>query len=301
LRVEPRRDFLDVRAFVGAEARARSPRARPHRLGGALAWLALVPPVFVALATADAASAPVRRVAGFLAAGLLVLLALHSVLKRVRGVRATVLRLLQRLAPARGLVVPVRLHAGASVLAACAVLVHAGTRPVAGVAGVLLWGFWLLFASGLVGGALYALLPRRLARITREGALPEDRDAQRLELERALFQALSGKNDAVQVLARVVLLPYAARPFGSLLLLLSGRSRREEEAGLRKGVERLLGGRPSARLEEATPLLSAAVALRALGAERLGEALLRSFVPVHLSLSTSVILLLGLHVLGALP
>jgi len=297
-RADPARDFVDVRAILGAGSKPVVAGAKPRGVGRFLARAALVPPLFAAVALAGEAPTLVRLVAGIVGGVLTIALAAHSALKRVASVRAFVHRVLRPLAAGRGFVTVTRVHAGTGVLAASAVLLHAGVSMPAGVAGALALGFWLLTLSGAAGALLYALLPPRLARLTRAGVLPEDRASERAELDRALFFALSGKNDAVQALARSVLLPYGHAPFGPLALLLSGRSRADEVAAIRARIATLLGGRASTRLAEAEPALEAAVALRALAAERFGEALLRAFVPVHALLAALVVVLLALHVIG---
>jgi len=298
-RADPARDFAEMRVLLGVRSVPVDGAPKARGVGRYLVRAALVPPLLAAVALSGQASAPLRLIAGIVAGVLTLGLAAHSALKRVSSLRALVRRFLGPLGVGRGLLPVVQVHAGTGVLAASAVLLHAGFAIPSGVAGALALGFWLLSLSGIAGALLYALLPPRLSRLTRVGALPEDRAAERAELDRALYTALSGKNDAVQALARSVLLPYGRAPLGPLALLFSGRSRADEAAALRARIATILDGRASARLAGAEPALEASVALRALAAERFGEALLRAFVPLHALLAVFVVVLLALHVLGA--
>jgi Fe-S-cluster-containing dehydrogenase component len=297
LRVEPTRDFVDVRALLG-RPRPELEASASRRPISALARAALVPPLFAAALVSGSASPSLRFWAGIAAGFLTLLLALHAAVKRSTKLRGATRRWLGCLGKVRGLAPAVELHAGVGVVAASTVLIHTGPRIPSGVAGTLALGFWLLAASGITGAALYALLPPRLARLARGGGLPEDRDRELADLERSLFSSLSGSNEVVQALARSLILPYAARWLGPLSLLVLGRSRSEEEARLAARLRAVLGGHESARLAGTKELVRLAVQLRALGAERLGEAVLRAFVPVHAVLAASVLALLALHVFG---
>jgi hypothetical protein len=184
------------------------------------------------------------------------------------------------------------------VLALFCVLAHAGFSLPSGTAGALAAAFWLVAASGIGGAVAYRALPRRLARLERKGALPEDRAREREDLERALFAGVSAQNAAVKELARRVLAPYTNARLGAVALVLSGRALAEEERALTRRIAALLGGRKSERLGELDRLVELAVALRALGARRLLELTLSAWLPLHALGAALLVVLLVLHAVG---
>jgi Fe-S-cluster-containing dehydrogenase component/CRP-like cAMP-binding protein len=293
-RVAPAEEFTELRVALGGKPREQ-PSARSV-VGPWLARAAVLPPLAVALALLEHASGSVRFAAGIAGGVLLVLLAAHAVVKRVPSARELVGTWLRRALGARASLRPlVDLHATLGVLSLAFVLVHTGGRLGAGAAALLALSFWLVAGTGILGGALYVLLPRRLARLE-PGSEPRPEAA---ELDRRFFAALSGGNDAVRAVARVFLIPHARGVSGALALLVSRRGPEDEARMLAARVNAALGGRTSARLENLESLVAAAVAIRAARAARLGRAVLAAFVPAHLVLALLLVVLLVVHVVGA--
>lgn len=294
VRVEPARDFAEVRVALGASS-AQKIQAK-SRLGPWLARAAALPPVAVALSVADRATASTRLAAGVTGAVLLAVLVAHAVVKRVPAARALLGKLLRRLVGERASLAPVvGWHTALGVLSIAAIVIHTGGRLGAGVAGALTLSYWLLVGTGLLGAALYLIVPRRLSRLE-PGPDPAPDAA---ELDRRLFAALSGGNEAVKALAKSFLIPHEESTLGAVSLLLSGRGPEDEARALTAKVTSALEGRASARLGGLAPLVERTVAIRAARAARLGRRLLGSFVPVHLVLAVLLVALLVVHVLGA--
>jgi Fe-S-cluster-containing dehydrogenase component/CRP-like cAMP-binding protein len=293
-RVEPARDFVELRLALG---RPGDRRGATSRIGPWLARAATLPVLAVALSLVGHADAPTRLGAGIAGGVLLLLLSAHAMVKRVPAVRVLAGRALSRVFRKRVSLRPlVALHATMSVLAVAAIVVHTGGRLGTGVARALTLSFALLVGTGVVGGAAYLLVPRRLARLEPEAEPTPDA----AELERRLFSALSGGNDATRALARIFLLPHAASVFGALRLLFSARDPAAERRSLSARVTLSLGGRASTRLSNLDSLVEAAVAIRAARAARFGRTLLGVFVPVHLLLALFLFAALAVHVAGAL-
>ena len=155
--------------------------------------------------------------------------------------------------------------------------------------------FW---ASALAGGLTalaYRAIPRRLARIERTAALPEDFAAARRDLLDRLYREVSGKSELVKKVMEKVLLPYARSPLGPAALLLSGRSLREEERALRARIDALLEGRGGERLAGLATLIRVVVELRALPAQRWLLRALRAGLPLHILMFGVALALLVLH------
>ena len=294
LRAEPARDLVEVRSVLGTERVEPNAGAR-RRFVPPLAALAFVPPL-VALARLGHELSGFRFATGVLSGLACCLLALHSLVKRIRRVRDWS----RRVAPlgAGGLRRAVGFHSLTGALALLLVGSHAGLSVPRGTAGALCIAFWVVALSGGFGALVYRALPPRLARLERRGSLPEDRLAEREELRQSLFDGVSAQNAAVKELARRVLVPYAGAFGGALALVLSGRALAEEEAALERRIETLLGGRRSERLGELGKLVRIAVGLRALRARRLLELLLGAWLPVHAAGVVLLLALLTLHVLG---
>jgi hypothetical protein len=225
------------------------------------------------------------------------LLAAHTIVKRVPSARVAAGRVLSWLLRERVSLQPiVGLHATLGVLSLAAILVHTGGRVGTGVVGVLALSYFLLVGTGAIGSALYLLVPRRLARLEPEpGPTPDA-----AELDRRLFSALSGGNDATRALSQSFLIPHARSTLGALTLLFSGRDPADDARALSARVMHSLGGKASDRLSNLDSLVAASVAIRAARAARFGRALLGAFVPLHLLLSLFLIALLAVHVVGAL-
>jgi Fe-S-cluster-containing dehydrogenase component len=301
-RLDPGRDVVEVRAAVGRKAGARRvPGARPRQQVGRLVALGLVPP-FVALEQALPVRAGhgARFAFGVIGAALVLLLLSHAVVKRVASVRRRARRALARSGAISTVAPFVGLHVASGSVAAACVFLHSGFRVPPGVAGALALSFWGVTASGAIGALVYRLLPARLSRIERRTGLPEDEAEEREALFDRLHAAVSGANPAKKELVGRILLPYGRALFGMLSLAVSGRSLAAEEARLVARVDRVLGGRRSERLSGIDELVRAAVEMRALGARRILRFLLRVWLPFHLLGSVLLVVLLGLHVLGAL-
>jgi hypothetical protein len=188
----------------------------------------------------------------------------------------------------------ISLHIGLGVLTAAAVLGHAGLRVPASPSGSLHAAFWAVTLLGGLAAVVYRLVPRRLARIERVGALPEDLPAQREGLVDALYRQASGRSARVKAMLAEVLVPYAHAAGGSLRLLLSGRSLAQEEDRLERIVKARDPGAENDRgLHE---LVRIVVELRAWPIRRVLARLLVAFVPLHVVLTGVLVALLVLHV-----
>jgi Fe-S-cluster-containing dehydrogenase component len=302
VRLDPARDIVEVRAALGKKAPGLRPgRPRPRPLVRALVLLGLVPP-FVALERTlpGAAGDGVRLATGVFAAFLVLVLAAHAVVKRVGRVRRWARRALSRSGAVSTVAPFVTFHALTGGLAAACVFLHAGLAAPRGLLGALAVSFWSVAASGIFGAVVYRILPERLSRIERRSGLPEDEREEREALLDRLHAAVSGANAVKKQLVRRLLLPYAATWVGTLSLVLRGRTLGAEEAALGARLERVLGGRKSERLAGNKELVRTAVEMRALRARRWLRVLLRAWLPFHLLLSAVVLVLLALHVAGAL-
>jgi Fe-S-cluster-containing dehydrogenase component len=299
-RADPERDLVELGSVLGRERRRR-PATPPERGASRLIVVAALVPPCVALAASGGAAPSERHelFTGTLAGLCCLLLVGHGLLKRLAPARAWIVER-AKAGKGRGMAPFVRVHLLSGLVAAAAVVAHAGLTPGQGVAGALVLTFWGLALSGGLGAAAYRGLPARLTRLERQGGLPEDRPLELEALEQRLYGSLSAQDRAAKELARRVLLPYARAWHGPLALVASGRSLREEEGALAARVARLLEGRKSERLASSATLVEAAVALRALGARRLLETALGAWLPLHVVLSVLLVVLLVVHAVGAL-
>ena len=190
-------------------------------------------------------------------------------------------------------------HLVVGALAPACALAHAGARMPASPGGALVLALALTCLLGAAGALAYRALPRRLTRLERRGALPEDLPAERDALVSRLYREVSGTGDAVKAAAAHIVLPYARAPLGGLALALSGRSLGDEEARIRRRIDDALAGR-GRRLDGLQPILRTAVELRALTARRLLTAALRAWLPLHIVAGAVVLALLLLHAATAL-
>ena len=264
-RIEPSAAFAELGA---ASAAVMPPRAA--------AW-----PWIAGAAIASAGGAPLASALGRLGSGvaagvLFAALAGYAIAKR-------------RLRPRRGARALFVGHAALGLFAVGVVFGHAGAG-LAGVSGALTVAFALAVVTGIFGAVAGAVLPRRLTRIERTSALPEELAALPKAIDERIFGALSGTGEGVKRAFVDTLAPYQRAPLGPLLLLVSGRSLREEEAELGK----------RAGVREATPLVRLVVEHRAVRAQRILTAVLRGWLVPHLAATTAAILLLVLHVVAAL-
>ena len=200
--------------------------------------------------------------------------------------------------PVRSVVRPqLTAHLAIGLVTAGLALAHApwprSGRPTLG--GALHLVFWATALAGGLTALAYRLVPRRLARIERTAALPEDFAAARRELVDRLYREVSGKSELVKKIVEKILLPYARSPLGPLALLLSGRRLREEERALRARIDRVLEGRGAERLAGLSELVRLVVELRALPAQRWLLQVLRAGLPVHVITFGIATTLLVLH------
>jgi hypothetical protein len=166
---------------------------------------------------------------------------------------------------------------------------------------------WATLGLGTFGAAAYALVPPRLTKLERGGALPEDLARERELLLDRLQRELSGKSAVVKQLAAERLIPWARAPLGWLALLASGRDLGAAREQLRRRVETWLppelrrdGAHPLARAEALAgldQLLRTCVELRALPARRLLTATLRAWLTPHVLLTGALLVALCAHVL----
>ncbi len=168
-------------------------------------------------------------------------------------------------------------------------------RPTAGSA---------LFAALAIGGlsgillaALYAIVPRALARVERAPLLPEDFRGEREALEGRLFRAMSGKSELVKAVCEKVVIPYVRATFGWAALLAARHDLRAEQRVLRARIDQKLEGRGKEKLSGIDEICRVAVELRALPAQRVLLLSLRAPLPLHLASLGVALALLVIHVL----
>jgi len=316
-RLDPKRDFGEVRTILGLPPEPGKPPRRRSPLASAKA-------VAVALAIAGvgaalrwhAVSAPVPGrglpyAAGIVAALGCLGLAAHAWLKRSRSVlararsRESAARRAARDADAApSLVQKLTLsvladaHVVLGLSVVVAVAVHAGARAGHGATSVLALSFWLTAVSGAVGALAYRFVPRRLSRLERKALLPEDLGREREALFDRLHRESSGQSELVKAIVEKLLVPYARSPWGPVALVASGRDLRAEERAVRRRVDRVLEGRGGERLSGLDALVRTVVELRALGARRAMQSALRFWLPLHILSTALVLALLALHVWG---
>jgi hypothetical protein len=208
-------------------------------------------------------------------------------------------------------------HLALGALACGAVLAHVGTgRLGTDAGGALALAMACALATGALGAALQALVPRRLARLERNVVLPEELSARADELDERLFSHLSGKNELVKTLYARLLRPYRLSRVGVAALVLTGRTLRDEERHLRARVDALLVGptsddprsaskgrpKPRAQLAEKTrgidELVRVVVEHRAVRAQRVLAAVVRGWVPLHVAAAAVSLALLVAHVVA---
>ena len=310
-RLNPAEEVADVRAiFAGPSGpRAASAASKGAREGASL----LVPGAAIAsiglgfsgiVVQARGHLVPGRGLglaAGVLAgAGMLALLA-YAIPKR--GVKRWMKRRdgdAKADKPASVVRPQLRWHLAAGLVTAGLALAHAPLTGRAGSGTALLWALAITSIAGGLAAIAYRLLPPRLARIERAAALPEDFSRARAELRDRLYREASGKSDLVKKILEKILLPYARRPLGSIALVASGRSLKEEEASLAARIDEVLEGRGKERLAGLSSLVRLVVEMRALPAQRLLLALLRAWLPVHVATFGVATAMLVLHVIFAL-
>ena len=317
LRINPAEEVADVRDLLGGARRAAA-RATTGQGGGAVLAGSAVAALGIGFAGVVMHGRGLWRpgqgaawAAGAAAAVGCALLLLYAVPKR--GVRFWMRRKdgaraaeagaagqagVEDRPAVRSVVRPqLRAHLAIGLVTAGLALAHApwprSGRPTLG--GALHLVFWATAIAGGLTALAYRLVPRRLARIERTAALPEDFAAGRRELVDRLYREVSGKSDLVKKVVEKILLPYARSPLGPIALLLSGRRLREEERALRARIDRVLEGRGAERLAGLSELIRLVVELRALPAQRWLLRSLRAGLPVHVITFGIAVALLVLH------
>lgn len=309
LRLDPQRDVAEVAEVLGDRSPAAA-RTRPLDLGAAIVALGLGACVAAGLVGARRHAlglwSPERGLgwwAGVVAAIAILLATLHPIPKRVL---ALWLRRRPRRrsddAPAQGrprtrvkAFVRAHLVIGATVIAAA--IGHAGVRPPAGPAGALAWAVWLTCALGIIGALAYRVVPARLTRIERDGALPEELPGRRRALLDRFYRAATGTDPLVKSLVDRVLVPHARAPLGGLWLVVVGRTLADEEARIHRRIATMLAGRGGDRLAGLPELVRLSVELRAAGARRALTWVLRAFLPLHVIATGACTALLVGHIL----
>jgi Fe-S-cluster-containing hydrogenase component 2 len=308
-RLNPAEEIEDLRALFRPDARAgKTPVARGRRFlvpGAALAASGIaVAGVTLQVRGLWGPNRGAGLVAGVLAGtGMLALLAYALPKRRIRGwmrPRAEAARALETANRVESKMRPrLEAHLALGLVTLGLASAHAVPRAGGGPGSALLFGLVATSFAGAWTALAYRLVPSRLARIERVPALPEDFARAKDELDERLYAGASGKSDLVKKLLEKILLPYARRPSGPLLLLASGRTLREEEAALAARVDAVLEGRGKERLAGLAELTRIVVELRALPAQRICLLTLRVGLPLHIVSFVLALALLALHVATA--
>ncbi len=311
LRVDPSRDFAEVLAlFPGREPAPANKATKRSAAFGLLRPL----PIFFGLSVAGvgaglhaggqlSASSGVGLAFGWFSLGLVLALFVYGVQKRryrnmpkrARGARAEASDPAPMPMTTRA---SFRLHVWLGFAALGAVALHAGVSLPTSAHTYVGAVFWCSSLLGVLGYAAYKLLPPILTRMERKGLLPEDFSRERLRLMDRLFRATSGKSEAIKLLVRRVLLPYARAPWGALLLAASGRTLRQEEARLNQQLFDMLGEKASAHAADIAELTRTVVEIRALPARRILTFVLRAVLPAHVLTLGLLCVFLAVHLLS---
>ncbi|XXT14263.1 cyclic nucleotide-binding domain-containing protein [Sorangium sp. So ce429] len=313
-RVNPAEEIADVRDLLGGARREQARSAGQRSDAALLAGSAIAAAGLGAAGLSAHAHGGARPGdgaawwAGVAAAAGIALLLLYAVPKR--AARRVWMRPRRRdgaaeeadAAPVRSRLRPqLSGHLAIGLVTAGLALAHApwprSGRPTLGAA--LHLAFWATAAAGAFTALAYRLAPRRLARIERTAALPEDFAAARRELLDRFYREVSGRSDLVKKIVEKVLVPYLKSPLGPLALLASGRGLREEERALRARIDAALEGRGAERLAGLAELIRIAVELRALPAQRALLGALRGGLPAHIITFGVAAALLVLHAITA--
>lgn len=286
-RVDPSAAMAELRVGRRSYARARSglPRRR-----NAWPWVVAASLVALAVTRLPVSTRDGRLVSGSLVGLMLLALLGYAAVKRLRG------RMPPAAANARAHAIA---HLATGVLAAGVAAWHAGSRIHANLAG----GLWLAFVAASATGGLaataYAMLPRVLARVERRAELSEDLSSRAKDLAERAFGALTGRSEATKAAYARWLAPYAGAWLGGPCLIFAGRSLRDEERRLRTEIGRAIGARIG-HLDGIDDLIRLAVERRAVSAQRLLQAALRTVVPVHVVWVAVTAVLLLAHVASVL-
>lgn len=287
-RVVPSEVMIDVDALVSARASGAFPR---RRAGWPWISAAALVAIGVAVGLRDAS----RLSSGLGVGALLAILLSYPLVrrlglgrKRIGGAPPTARRSHARLHYVG--------HVALGLVAAAMVVAHTRLHAPANVAGALSIAFVAASLVGLLAAVVHRLVPARLARLEREGMLPEDRAARIAELEAQTFAVLTGRSEVVKTIYTRILGRYARGPLGVIGLALRAPRAEDEERRLAREIERATSGRKSERLTGVDALVRVVVESRAVIAARWLERLLRAMVPIHAALAALVAALLVLHV-----
>jgi Fe-S-cluster-containing dehydrogenase component len=294
-RIQPN-DLMPAFALAAEPGRRRKARPLFERSHAATPWLGGAALLAMALALTGGANVP-GLVTGLAAGALVLTLSAYALPKRLRGVRRAAATVPILRAGARPWFVA---HLAGGVLALGAVVSHAGSHVPQNAAGALVVAFWATGLAGALGALAYRVVPARLSRIERGGALPEDLRGLARANEERIFGALSGRSDLLKAIYARILRPYARAWLGPLALIASGRTLREEQAHLEARIGRVLAGQGEGKLDGLDRLVRLAVDRRALGAQKALQAALRVWHPVHLVGTALVLVLLAMHVFAEL-
>lgn len=305
LRLDPSSDILEYRRWLGdgAVEHPASPLKPRSSLATGLATALGVFGILLCLLVSahhlgglslDVLDAPsVRATSGWLSGGVCALLCAYILPKRLS------FRRVPRHSPRHNVRFAFYLHLGLGCFSLAAVLAHTQYKLGFGLAGALNAAFLLTAFWGALGAAAYRIIPRRLTRLERHGALPEDLAAEREALWDRAFTQVSGKHVLLKAIARQRLLPYARSRFGAVWLILSNRSLGEEKGRLLAEMKKGFDGDADGRLDGLQTLVETAVQLRALPARRWLSGFLRSVSPLHALCAVATLVLLVLHVVTA--
>jgi hypothetical protein len=186
-------------------------------------------------------------------------------------------------------------HVALGTFSVGVVAAHVAFRTWSSLGAALATAFVASALFGATTALAYAFIPRILTRLDRRGALPEDIADRIREARERTFTDLTGKSDLVKTIYGRILDPYARSFMSTIMLVLSGRSLRDQERVLRARVEEMLGGRGSDKLEGLDALIGDVVERRALIAERALNGILRGAFGVHVIVSALVVVLLVIH------
>lgn len=314
-RIEPSNDLLELRSWLGRDARdglqkdgarkdgaARAPRSFAHAMWvlGALAAAVVVGVVGARMQSARlfVPNRGVGLAAGVACAVGMVALFAYAAPKRLVRIWKRKGRAPKDASRRASLMKPLlTAHVALGWLTLAFGIAHAPLALSKGTAPQLL--MLALVVTTALGGAMalaYRLAPGRLARIERTAVLPEDFAGEQRALVDRLYRSVSGRSEVVKKLAERILLPYARSRLGPLWLLVSGRDLRAEQRAVERRIERVLEGRGKDRLAGIDDLVRVVVEIRSLPAQRILVALLRVGLPLHVVTFTAALVLGVAHV-----
>ena len=303
-RIDPNEALVELRVGVGKTRVAKGPNGpaevsaddgrHPSALGflprqiPAWPWVSGAAIAALGLATASFSA----WTSGIVCGALVVVLVAYAGVKRAP-------RLLARIRGSASLArVMYITHIAIGLLALGATVAHTHDGAPGNASGALAIAMAVALATGGFGAAVHVLLPPRLARLERGSVLPEELVQRRREIDERIYTQLSGRSDVVKTLYGRVLRPYRSARLGAMWLAISGRRLREEEKRVRQGLEGLLGGRKSERLDGLDELVRLVVEHRAIGSLRGLTFVLRGWLGVHLASTAAAIVLLVAHVIA---